>query len=317
MKKKISIMVPCYNEEENVPLMYDALTNLFKNELKNYNYEILFIDNKSLDNTREEIRKICKKDKDVKAIFNAKNFGQFKSPYYALLNTSGDCTISIAADFQEPVEVIPEFVKEWENGSKIVCGIKNKAKESKLKFGFRALGYKLIRHFSDVKTIDQFTGFGLYDRSFMDVLRNLGDPEPYFRGIVAELGFEPKMVYYTQAERKHGKTSNNIMTLLDAGMIGVTSYTKKEFHLATIFGFFVAALSFVGALVYLILKLCMWDSFNAGIAPLIIGMFFLGGIQIFLISFIGEYIVSMNKRIMNRPLVVEEERLNFDEKVNK
>lgn len=317
MSKKISIMVPCYNEEENVPLMYEALTNLFKNELKKYDYEILFIDNKSLDNTREEIRKLCSKDKGVKAIFNAKNFGQFKSPYYALLNTSGDCTVSIAADFQEPVEVIPEFVKEWENGSKIVCGIKNKSKESKFKFGLRALGYKLIRNFSDVQTIDQFTGFGLYDRSFMDVLRNLGDPEPYFRGIVAELGFEPKMVYYTQAERKHGKTSNNIMTLLDAGMVGVTSYTKKQFHLATLFGFLIAALSFLGAIVYLILKLCMWDSFNAGIAPLIIGMFFLGGIQIFLISFIGEYIVSINKRVMNRPLVVEEERLNFNEKVNK
>ncbi len=311
MKKTISFMVPCYNEEENVPLMYDALTSLFKNELKNYNYEILFIDNKSLDNTRDEIRKICKNDKNVKAIFNAKNFGQFKSPYYALLNTSGDCTISIAADFQEPVEIIPEFIKEWENGNKIVCGIKNKSKESKIKYLFRGLGYKLIRKYSDVETIDQFTGFGLYDKTFMDVLRNLNDPEPYFRGIVAELGFEPKMVYYTQAERKHGKTSNNIMTLLDAGMIGVTTYTKKEFHIATLFGFLVAFLSFVGALVYLILKLCMWDSFNAGIAPLIIGMFFLGGIQIFLISFIGEYIVSINKRILNRPLVVEEERINF------
>ncbi|MBQ9013227.1 MAG: glycosyltransferase family 2 protein, partial [Bacilli bacterium] len=307
----ISIIVTCYNDEENVTIMSDELTSLFKNELKNYNYEILFIDNKSLDNTREEIRKICKNDKGVKAIFNAKNFGQFKSPYYALLNTTGDCTVSIAADFQEPVEIIPKFVKEWEDGNKIVCGIKNKSKESKIKYLFRGLGYKLIRKYSDVETIDQFTGFGLYDRAFMDVLRKLNDPEPYFRGIVAELGFEPKMVYYTQAERKHGKTSNNIMTLLDAGMIGVTTYTKKEIHIATLFGFLVAVLSFVGALVYLILKLCMWDSFNAGIAPLIIGMFFLGGIQIFLISFIGEYIVSINKRVLNRPLVVEEERINF------
>ena len=180
-----------------------------------------------------------------------------------------------------------------------------------IKYLFRGLGNKLIRKYSDVETIDQFTGFGLYDRAFMDVLRKLNDPEPYFRGIVAELGFEPKMVYYTQAERKHGKTSNNIMTLLDAGMIGVTTYTKKEIHIATLFGFLVAVLSFIGALVYLILKLCMWDSFNAGIAPLIIGMFFLGGIQIFLISFIGEYIVSINKRVLNRPLVVEEERINF------
>ena len=314
MKRTISIMVPCFNEEENVPLMYTALKKLFSNELKNYHYEILFIDNKSLDSTREEIRKICKNDKNVKAIFNAKNFGQFKSPYYALLNTSGDCTVSIAADFQEPVEMIPEFVKEWENGNKIVCGVKNKAKESKIKYGFRKLGYALIRKFSDVETIDQFTGFGLYDRSFMDVCRNLNDPEPYFRGIVAELGFEPKIVYYTQAKRKHGKTSNNLVTLLDAGMIGVTSYTKKEIHLATLFGFFIAALSLVAAIVYFILKLCMWDNFDAGIAPLLIGIFFLGGIQIFLISFIGEYVVSINQRVMNRPLVVEEERINFNEK---
>ena len=311
MKKKISIMVPCFNEEENVPLMYDALKNLFNNELKKYDYEILFIDNKSLDNTRGEIRKICERDKDVKAIFNAKNFGQFKSPYYALLNTTGDCTVSIAADFQEPVEIIPEFVKEWENGNKIVCGVKNKAKESKIKFAFRKLGYTLIRKFSDVETIDQFTGFGLYDRKFMDVLRNLNDPEPYFRGIVAELGFEPKLVYYTQAERKHGRTSNNLVTLLDAGMIGVTTYTKKEIHLATLFGFFTAALSFIAAIVYLILKLCMWNNFDAGVAPILIGIFFLGGIQIFLISFIGEYVVSINQRVLNRPLVVEEERINF------
>lgn len=315
--KKISVMVPCFNEEENVPLMYKSLKEIFDNDLKKYNYEILFIDNKSLDNTRDEIRKICKKDKKVKAIFNAKNFGQFKSPYYALLNTTGDCTISIAADFQEPVDMIPKFVEEWEKGYKIVCAVKNKAKESKFKFAFRKIGYTVIRKFSDIKTIDHFTGFGLYDRSFMDVCRKLNDPEPYFRGIVAELGFEPKIVYYTQNERKHGKTSNNLVTLLDAGMVGVTSYTKKEFHLATLFGFFVALLSFIGAIVYLILKLCMWDNFDAGIAPLIIGMFFLGGIQIFLISFIGEYIVSINQRVMNRPLVVEDERINFDEKNNK
>ena len=311
MKKTISLMVPCYNEEENVPLMYEALKKLFDNELKNYNYEMLFIDNKSLDNTREEIRKICKEDKNVKAIFNAKNFGQFKSPYYALLNTTGDCTVTLAADFQEPVEKVPEFVKAWEEGYKIVCGVKNKAKESKLKYTFRKMGYTLIRKFSDVETIDQFTGFGLYDKSFLDVCRKLNDPEPFFRGIVAELGFEPKIVYYTQAERKHGKTSNNLVTLLDAGMIGVTTYTKKEIHLATLFGFFTAALSFLAAIIYLILKLCNWNNFDAGIAPIIIGIFFLGGIQIFLISFIGEYVVSINQRVLNRPLVVEEERINF------
>ena len=311
MKKTISIRIPCYNEEENIPLMYEELKKLFSAELKQYNYEILFIDNKSLDNTREEIRKICSKDKNVKAIFNARNFGQFKSPYYGLLHTTGDCTISLAADFQEPIDVIPKFIKEWENGYKIVCGVREGSKESKIKYAFRKLGYGLISKFSDVDTIDHFTGFGLYDKSFIEVLKNLDDPEPYFRGIVSELGYEPKIVYFTQAERKHGKSSNNLVTLLDAGMIGVTSYTKKEIHLATLFGFFIAALSFIAAIVYLILKLCMWDKFDAGIAPILIGIFFLGGIQIFLISFIGEYVVRINQRVMNRPLVVEEERINF------
>ncbi len=296
--------------------MYNALKELFTTKLKKYNYEILFIDNKSQDNTREEIRKLCNIDKNVKAIFNAKNFGQFKSPYYGLLHTTGDCTISLAADFQEPIEVIPEFIKEWEAGYKIVCGIKNKSTESKVMYTFRKIGYAIIRKFSDVETIDQFTGFGLYDKSFIDVLKKLDDPEPYFRGIVSELGFDYKIVYYTQQDRLHGKSSNNIMRLLDAGMVGVTSYTKKEIHLATLFGFFIAILSFVAGVIYFILKLCNWYKFDAGIAPLIIGMFFLGGIQIFLISFIGEYIVSINQRVMNRPLVVEEERINFDEKNN-
>ena len=311
MKKTISIMVPCYNEEENVPLMYDALTNLFNNELKNYNYEILFIDNKSLDNTRGEIRKICEKDKGVKAIFNAKNFGQFKSPYYALLNTTGDCTVSIAADFQEPVEVIPEFVKEWENGYKIVIGIKSKSRENKLMRFFRSVYYKLIKKFSDVEQIEHFTGFGLYDKDFINVLRNLKDSQPYMRGIVSELGYERKELEYTQPKRLRGKSSNNFMRLYDAAMLGITSYTKVGMHLATIFGALIAIICFIIGMVYLIIKLCNWNSMPVGIAPLIICVLFVGAIQLFFIGFIGEYIVNINQRVMNRPLVVEEERINF------
>lgn len=314
MKKVISIAVPCYNEEENVELMYEALKSLFKKELKGYNYEILFIDNKSKDSTRKIIRKICENDKNVKAIFNVRNFGQFKSPFYGIINTSGDCTVSISADFQEPVEMIPVFVKEWEAGNKIVCAVKNKSEESKLMYMFRKMGYKLIKSFSDVDTIDQFTGFGLYDKKFIDVCRKLDDPSPYFRGIVSELGYEPKIVYFTQKKRERGHSSNNIIRLLDAGMVGVTSYTKKEIHVATLFGFVIAALSFVVGIVYFVLKIVNWNSFNMGVAPILIGMFFMGGIQIFLISFIGEYVASINQRVMNRPLVVEEERLNFDDK---
>ena len=189
MKKTISVMVPTYNEEENVELMYQALVKMFQKDLPNYHYEILFIDNKSKDNTRKLLRQICEKDKNVKAILNAQNFGQFNSPYYGLINTSGDCTISVAADFQDPIEMIPKFVQSWEEGYKIVIGIKNQSKESKIMYFLRSLYYKLIKKFSEVEQIEHFTGFGLYDKKFIEVLKNLDDPDPYLRGIVSELGF--------------------------------------------------------------------------------------------------------------------------------
>lgn len=311
-KKTISIMVPTYNEEENVVLMYEALKNIFQKELKKYNYEILFIDNKSQDKTRTLIREICAKDKNVKAIFNAQNFGQFNSPYYGLISTTGDCTISVAADFQDPVEMIPKFVKEWEKGYKIVIGIKNKSEESKLVYALRSLYYKMIKKFSEVEQIEHFTGFGLYDKDFIEVLKNLDDPDPYLRGIVAELGFERKEIPFTQPKRQRGKSSNNWYRLYDAAMLGITSYTKIGLRLATIVGFMISFLSVFVALIYLVLKLCNWNSFQAGIAPIIIGVFLLGGMQIFFIGFLGEYILNINQRIMHRPLVVVEERLNFE-----
>lgn len=311
-KKTISIMVPTYNEEENVVLMYEALKNIFQKELKKYNYEILFIDNKSQDKTRTLIREICAKDKNVKAIFNAQNFGQFNSPYYGLISTTGDCTISVAADFQDPVEMIPKFVKEWENGYKIVIGIKNKSEESKIVYALRSLYYKMIKKFSEVEQIEHFTGFGLYDKDFIEVLKNLDDPDPYLRGIVAELGFERKEIPFTQPKRQRGKSSNNWYRLYDAAMLGITSYTKIGLRLATILGFIISFLSVFVALIYLVLKLCNWNSFQAGIAPIIIGVFLLGGMQIFFIGFLGEYILNINQRIMHRPLVVVEEKLNFE-----
>ena len=311
-KKTISIMVPTYNEEENVVLMYEALKNIFQKELKKYNYEILFIDNKSQDKTRTLIREICAKDKNVKAIFNAQNFGQFNSPYYGLISTTGDCTISVAADFQDPVEMIPKFVKEWENGYKIVIGIKNKSEESKIVYALRSLYYKMIKKFSEVEQIEHFTGFGLYDKDFIEVLKNLDDPDPYLRGIVAELGFERKEIPFTQPKRQRGKSSNNWYRLYDAAMLGITSYTKIGLRLATIVGFIISFLSVFVALIYLVLKLCNWNSFQAGIAPIIIGVFLLGGMQMFFIGFLGEYILNINQRIMHRPLVVVEEKLNFE-----
>ena len=310
-------MIPCFNEEKNVSLIYKEIIKLFKKELKNYKYEILFIDNKSTDNTRKEIKSICKKDKNVLAIFNIKNFGQFNSPFYGLLNTTGDCTVSISADFQDPVELIPEFVKNWEKGFKIVCGVKNKSSESKIKYFIRRIGYKIINRFSECDQIENFTGFGLYDKSFIEILKGLDDPLPYFRGMVSELGTDIKLVYYKQEKRKNGKSSNNPLSLLDAGMIGLTTYGSKEIHYAVLFGLAVSIISIIIAIFYLIYKLMNWYTFDAGIAPIVIGIFFLGGIQIFIISLIGEYIVNMNRRIIRRPLVIEEERINFSDKKNK
>lgn len=312
--KKISIMIPCYNEEENVIPMSEAIVDLFNTELTSYDYELLFIDNCSTDKTREYLRMICGKNKHIKAIFNARNFGQFNSPYYGLLQTTGDCVVSMCCDFQDPIELIPKYIKEWENGYKIVIGIKTSSKESKIMYKLRSLYYKIIKKYSDVEQIEHFTGSGLYDKSFIDVLRDLKDPTPFMRGLVAELGFARKEIPYEQPQRRAGKTHNNWYTLYDAAMLSFTSYTKIGLRLATFMGILAGTGSFIVAIIYLILKLTHWSSFTAGMAPVVIGMFFLGGIQLFFLGFIGEYILSINKRVMNRPLVVEEERINFEEK---
>ena len=309
--KKISIMIPCYNEEENVVPISKAVVDILNKELPQYDYEILFIDNCSKDNTRPLLRGICKENPKIKAIFNAKNFGQFNSPYHALCQTTGDCTISLCCDFQDPVEMIPKFVHEWEQGYKIVCGIKTASKENKIMRFLRSCYYKTIRKMSDVEQIEHFTGFGLYDKSFIDVLRDLNDPTPFLRGIVAELGFKRKDLEYTQAKRAAGKTHNNFYTLYDAAMLSFTSYTTLGLRIATIAGFFFSLISIVIALVYLILKLMYWDRFPAGMYPVLMMVSVLGSLQLFFIGFLGEYVLSMNKRIMNRPLVIEEERINF------
>ena len=311
--KKVSILIPCYNEEENVVPMAEALVELFNTQLTQYDYEILFIDNDSKDTTRVLLRKLCKENKKIKAIFNAKNFGQFNSPYYGILQTTGDCTISMVCDFQDPLELIPQYLEAWEQGYKIVIGIKTSSKESKFMYFLRGVYYKLIKKFSDVEQIEQFTGSGLYDKDFVQVLRDLKDPKPFLRGIVAELGFERKEIPYEQPQRRAGKTSNNFYRLYDAAMLSITSYTKIGLRIATIGGAICAGISMLIALVYLILKLCMWDEFPAGMAPVTIGMFVLASIQIFFIGFLGEYILNINDRVMNRPLVVESERINFDD----
>ena len=317
MKKKVSILIPCYNEELNVVPMSKAITELFENELTQYDWELLFIDNDSKDNTRPLLREICKNNYHIKAIFNAKNFGQFNSPYYGILQTTGDCTISMVCDFQDPIELIPQYLKEWEDGYKIVIGIKTSSKEKRIMYALRSMYYKLIKKFSDVEQIEHFTGSGLYDREFVEVLRELDDPTPFLRGIVAELGYKRKEIPYQQPERRAGKTHNNWYSLYDAAMLSFTSYTKVGLRLCTFCGIGCGLFSFIIGMIYLIMKLIWWERMSAGMAPVLIGVFFIGAIQLFFIGFIGEYIMSINQRVMKRPLVIEEERINFiDEKEN-
>ena len=311
--KKISIMVPCYNEEENVIPLSEALIEMFAKDLPQYDYDITFIDNDSTDTTRVKLRQLCEGNKKIKAIFKAKNFGQFNSPYYGIINTDGDCTIPVCADFQDPIDVIPRLVAEWEKGYKIVCAVKSSSKESKIMYFLRTCYYKLIKKMSSVEQIEHFTGFGLYDKSFVQVMKDLKDPIPFLRGVVGELGFKRTEIEYTQAQRRAGKTHNNFFTLYDAAMLSFTSYTKLGLRLATFVGGFFGLVSIIVGIVYLVLKLVYWNRFTAGMVPLILLVSILGSLQLIFIGLMGEYILSMNQRLMNRPLVVEEERLNFDD----
>ena len=312
--KKISVMIPCYNEVENVVPMSEAVCSLMEKELPAYDYELLFIDNCSTDGTRKKLEEICAKNKKVKAILNVTNFGQFNSPFYGMCQTDGDCTVSMCCDFQDPVEMIPVFVKEWENGHRIVSGIKTTSKENPLIYFMRSVYYKLIRGMSDVEMIEHFTGFGLYDKTFIDLLRNLDDNTPFLRGIVAEYGhgFNKIEIEYEQEKRRAGKTHNNFYSLYDAAMLSITSYTKVLLRVATFLGFISSGVSLLIALVYLILKLTHWHQFTAGYAPMVIGVFVLGSLQLFFIGLLGEYILNINTRVIHRPLVVEERRLNFE-----
>ncbi len=311
-QKTISVMIPCYNEEENARSIYEAVRDELRKSCASYDYEILFIDNKSTDRTREIIRSICAEDKHVKAIFNVKNFGQFNSPYYGLLQTTGDCTITMCADFQDPPELIPKLVQAWEEGYKVVIGKKTKSREHPFVYWMRGCYYKILKKMSTTEIIEQFTGFGLYDKSFVDTLRDLHDPTPFMRGIVAELGPERKEIEYEQPKRRAGRTHNNFYTLYDAAMLSFTSYTKNGLRIATFSGFIIAFISFIIGLFYLIMKLLFWYKFTAGYAPMMIGIFFMGGIILAFMGFMGEYVMAINARVMNRPLVVEEERINFE-----
>jgi polyisoprenyl-phosphate glycosyltransferase len=308
--KLISIVTPCYNEEQNIESLYLAVRDIF-NKLTEYKYEHIFIDNSSTDKTVEILKCIAAKDFNLKIIVNARNFGWIRSPYYGILQAKGDAVILIVADFQDPPELIVDFLKNWEEGFKIVIGTKIKSKENKIMGLFRKIFYNLITKISETNQIKNFTGFGLYDKNFIDVLRILDEQYPYFRGLVSELGFSIKEVSYIQSLRVRGKTKSDFYKLYDVAMLGFVSHSKIPLRLASFIGFGVSMISFLIALVYFVYKLIFWYSFQLGIAPLIIGIFFFGGIQLFFLGIIGEYIGAIFTQVKKRPLVIEQERINF------
>jgi polyisoprenyl-phosphate glycosyltransferase len=311
--KKINIMTPCYNEEENVFELYSSVKNVFKN--LDYQYEHLFIDNCSTDKTVSILEDIASKDKNVKIIVNSRNFGHIRSPWHGLLQAEGDAVITMCADFQDPPELIPEFLKKWEDGYKMVFAQKTKSKENKLVYLLRTAYYRFLRNISEVELLDNVTGFGLYDKSVIDIFKKLKEPYPYGRGIICEIGFEKALIDFTQPKRKRGKTKNNFYTLYDLAMLGMVSNSRLPLRIASISGFFLGIISLIIALVYFILKIIFWDSFNAGTAPILIGIFFFSAIQLFFIGILGEYIGVLLTRVTDRPHVFEKKRVNFDNEI--
>ena len=305
VRKRISVMIPTYNECENVEPISRAVRALFDGELSRYELEILIIDNASTDGTRERIRALCAEDARIKAIFNARNFGQFLSPFYGICQTTGDCVIPLCADFQDPVSLIPTFVAYWERGYAVVCGVKEKSREGAVVRAARTLYYKLIRRFSSVEQIEHFTGFGLYDRRFVDVLRALDDPTPFLRGVVAELGFARVLVPYTQEKRRSGRTKNNFATLYDAAMHSFTTYTRFPIRVMMGVGVLAVFLSVIG------LICAFWH--QAPLACLFFALLLLFGVNAAFLSALGEYLLLLRAKVIRRPLVIEECRLNFSE----
>ena len=307
----ISIVTPCYNEEGNVCELYYAVKEQFE-KLGKYNYEHIYIDNCSTDGTPAILEELAAKDKNVKVIFNSRNFGHIRSPYYALLQANGDAVIQMASDFQDPPEMIGDFIAKWEEGYKVVVGVKPKSKESPIMFLIRKMYYSFVRKLSEVELIDNFTGFGLYDKKIINILRDIKDPYPYLRGLICEIGFERAVIEFEQPRRKRGITKNNFFTLYDIAVLGITSYSKVPLRLATIMGFLISIISLLVAVAYFVVKLIWWSKFSLGLAPLVIGLFFFSSVQLFFIGVMGEYIGNIFTRVSNRPIVIEKNRLNFN-----
>jgi len=308
----LSVVAGCYNEAENVLELYERVSRIFANDLANYDYEFILIDNRSTDGTVEVLKEIAKKDKRVKIIVNNRNFGALRSTYHAWLQAKGDAIIALASDLQDPPEMISQFVRKWEEGFMIVLAQKTNSEESPLLFLVRKAYYETINRLSDIELVKNVTGFGLYDRRVIEDIRKIDDPQPYIRGLICDLGYDRALIPFTQPARKRGITTNNFYSLWNLAMLGITNHSKVPLRLATFAGFGVSAISFLVALGYLIYKLLYWDSFQVGTAPLVIGMFFIGAVQLVFIGLLGEYIGSIHTQVVRRPLVIEKERINFD-----
>ena len=308
--KKIVFLTPCYNEEDNVVPLHEEITRIMRG-FPSYEYEHLYIDNASTDGTEAALRRLASTNRRVKVIFNARNFGHIRSPFHGLLQAQGDAVIYMASDFQDPPELIPQMIAAWERGAKAVVAIKDSSDESGIFFLMRKMYYRLVERLADVRTYQNFTGFGLYDRVIVDYCRSLQDPYPYFRGIIAETGLPTEEVHFHQPARKRGITKNNFYTLYDMAMLGITNHSKIPLRLATMSGFLMSMLSLFVGIAYLIYKLLFWQQFPAGTAPLVIGLFFFASVQLFFIGILGEYIGSIHTQVHKRPLVVEKERINF------
>ncbi len=309
--KHISVVTQCYNEEGNVREIYKGVKKAIRC-LNGYSYEHIFIDNASRDKTQEILRDIARNDKNIKVILNTRNFGQIRSPIYAMLRANGDAVISIVADLQEPPRMIIDFIKKWEEGYKIVVGVKRQSEESRILYVLRNVYYNLIGHLSEIELIKNFTGFGLYDQEVIKIIRKINDPYPYFRGLICDIGFERAEIAYIQPKRKWGITKNNFYTLFDYAMLGITNQSKIPLRLAAMLGFVSAFISLIVAITYFIYKLLFWESFKVGIAPLVISVSFFSSVQLFFLGIIGEYIGSIHTQVLKRPLVIEKERINFD-----
>jgi glycosyltransferase involved in cell wall biosynthesis len=310
-KKLISIVTPCYNEEENVEELHTQVTQIMS-ELPEYDFEHLYIDNASTDRTVPILRRLAATDKRVKVILNARNFGHIRSPYHALMQTRGDAVITMSSDFQDPPHLIKEFIKKWTEGYKVVIGVKSRSQESWPLFTLRTTYYRMLNRLADIRLVENFTGFGLYDRQVVEILRKIDDPYPYFRGLIADIGFEAAKIEFVQPPRRSGITKNNFYTLFDIAMLGFTNNTKIPLRLATMLGFLISAVSFIIGLFYLIYKLINWQGFEVGLAPLVVGLFFIGGVLLLFLGILGEYIGAIYTQVLHRPLVIEKERINFD-----